>query len=106
MANSTISNKNTEAVVVDTAPASGGYWTTGVLNKKIYMSARGTGVSVPTLQFRATIDEDWTDFYNAGTAFEIGDVYEIDTDTTALEWRIGVKEGDYTSGEVTLGLNW
>lgn len=115
MANSTISSIKSEQVVVDTAPASGGYWTNGVATRlrisgndieKLFFSARGSGTAVPTLQFRVTTDETWTDFYNAGVAFAIGDVATIEANANEIEWRAGVAEGDYTSGEVQIGLNW
>lgn len=107
MANSTISTKNTEAVVVNAAPPAAGYWSKEVLNKKIYFTARGSGTAVPTLQFRDSQEDSvWTDFYNAGTAFAIGDVYEISVDAPTISWRVGVKQANYSSGEVTIGLNW
>lgn len=115
MANSKISSIKSEQVVVDTAPATGGYWTTGVATRlrvsgndieKLFFSARGSGTAVPTLQFRIDSDSAWTDFYNAGVAFVIGDVAVIESPGKGIEWRAGVAEGDYTTGEVQIGLNW
>ena len=116
MANRKLSGDKYVAAVIDTAPSSDGYWTDSVsfINSgvkkdldKVVVSIRGTGSVVPTLQFRdGNIDSTWTDFYNAGTAFEVGDVYEIETKVIGLEWRVGVKDGGYTSGEITVGLNW
>ena len=68
-ANSTNSGSRHEYATVDTDPVAAGYWTTVIFpfDKKIepnsmYFSARGTGVMMITVQFKAPGDTDWTDY--------------------------------------------
>ncbi len=114
MANRRTSKTGSEQAIIDTTPATGGYWTNSVLTarsgfdiEELFLSVRGSGSVVPTLQFRVFgTDTEWTDYYNDGVAFVSGDIYVITTKARYYEWRIGVKVADYTSGEIAVGLNW
>ena len=114
MANRQVNGEKYAAAIIDTAPSTGGYWTsavafirTGVDIEKAIFSVRGSGTATPILQFRdRNVDSDWTDFYNEGVAFVSGDAIEITSKVIGLEWRAGVKEGGYSSGEITVGINW
>lgn len=100
-----------QRVIVSEAPGAGGFFTTGVNPKrrgisKMYVSVRETGDSstftaTVTLQFRVSGDDDWQDY----------EVYEAITrkiieDGGSTYWRIGVKQGDYTEGSITCGIDW
>ncbi len=93
------------------APPSGGTFTEGIrsISKKvdrIYASVRETGASTlftatVTLQFLVAGDTDWQDYETYTEAAR-----KIIEDAGEVRWRIGVKEGDYTEGEVTVGIDW
>jgi len=78
MANTISSGDYKEYATVDTAPGSGGFWTNpiGLRGKSlsiVYFSLRGTGTATVTLQFKCEGDADWTDYYNDGNAFNVGE---------------------------------
>ena len=119
MANSRTSSNGIEQVTIDTAPASGGYWTNAVSMRKgpagdiqkMYFSvtekvADATSSMTPILQFKAVNDLGWTDYNNADTAFAIGDAFVIDANGLYLQWRAGVKEGGRSSGSLNIGFSW
>ena len=118
MANSRQSLNFAEYITVDTAPGSDGYWTNPVsvkgkipdMIKDLFFSVReestGTSVATPTLQFKCSGDTYWTDYYNDGTDFVIGDRKRIDDNGGNVLWRAGIKNGNFTSGKVRLGLDW
>lgn len=100
-----------QRVVIDEAPGSEGFFTTGVNSKrrgisKMYVSVRETGDSslftaTVTLQFRVSGDDDWQDYE---TYTEV--IRKIIEDGGSAWWRVGIKNGDYTEGTVTCGIDW
>ena len=121
MANSRTSSNGIEQVQIDAAPGSGGYWTNAVSMRrgsagdihKMYFTVReseespsAASVMTPTLQFKGSGDDGWTDYNNNATDFAIGDAFVIDANALALQWRAGVKEGDFTSGSCNIGFSW
>lgn len=111
MANSQTSGDYKEYATVNTTPPAEGYWTNqlGLRRKKIayaFFSIRGTGVATVTLQFKCEGDSDWTDFNNDGTTFVTGDRKVLEGNAGNVLWRAGVKQADYTSGEVRFGFDW
>lgn len=120
MANSLKSNEYYEYAVVNTAPPAGGFWTNPVSMRRkghdlhnIFFSVReenpdasSASVVVPTLQFRCSGDAGWTDYYNEGSNFAIGERKNIEGTAAGVQWRAGVKEGAYTSGGIVLGFDW
>ena len=111
MANSRDSDTYYEDVTINTAPGVEGYWTNAVGNlrerDKIYMSLRETGDSsafsaTVTVQFKTPRDDDWQDYdtYTSTTR----EIFEVNG--PGVKWRVGVKNGDYTDGEVTVGFDW
>jgi len=121
MANSRDSAERREHVTIDTAPGADGYWTNPVnpytkrSDRKagdVYFAIRETGelsaslVATMTLQWRQRgankVWEAWQD-YDTYTAVQrkIVDDYSAE-----VQWRAGIANGDFTSGQVTLGFNW
>ena len=118
MANSRISGANKELAIVDTSPGSAGYFTfpvgvRGDAIPKLYFSIRenetspsASSVAIVTLQFKCEDETDWTDYYNDGFNFSLGDRKFIDDSAGGIFWRAGVKEGNLTSGSVIFGFDW
>lgn len=122
MANSRKSGEYYEYAVVDTAPGAAGYWTNIVQPRKLsinklFFSIRMTdkedssaasenASATVTLQFKCVGDADWTDYYNDGNDFEIGQREVIDAYAGGVSWRAGVYDKDYTSGSITFGFDW
>ncbi|MFW6246752.1 MAG: hypothetical protein ACOC22_01055 [bacterium] len=116
MANSKISGEYKEYASVDTAPGADGYWT-NIVNMRVknlnfmFFSIRDGGAEAAasgkvTLQFRCDGDSDWTDYYNDGSDFNVGERKKIEGAGGAVKWRAGIKEGDFTSGTVNFGFDW
>lgn len=111
MANSRTSKPTYEKVVIDTAPGADGYWTNVVTPRgrgvdKLFLSVAETGDSsafmiTVTLQYRPPGDTEWQvyDTYTSATR-------EIIEDNGSSKWRAGVDNGDYTSGEGSITLDW
>lgn len=110
MANSKANGKNDGVkyrnVIVDTAPAAGGYWSDPVDAKTnrigvMHFCIRGTWAGTVTLQFKRPEDTTWVDYeeYTENTR-------EIIEDTSDTEWRIGVANLGYTSGTITAGIDF
>ena len=119
MANLQTSQNGIEQVTIDTNPVAGGYWTNAIRMRrgpagdieKMYFSIRekedgGDSTITPILQFKGINDLGWTDYNNAGEEFVIGDVYVMDANAYAAQWRAGVKEGGRTSGSINIGFSW
>lgn len=107
MANSQSSGEYKEYATVDTAPAAAGYWTNEIVLREkkvqhVFFSIRGTGVMTITLQFKCEGDSDWTDYdtYTAVTR------EKLVGNAARVQWRMGVKNGDRTSGSMTFGFDW
>ena len=98
-------------VTVNSAPESPGSFTNAVgmdggLRETIFLSIRETGDSsafsaTVTLQFKTSRDDDWQD-YDTYTS----ETYKAIDMVPGIQWRAGVKTGDYTSGELTIGIDW
>ena len=110
MANRKANGKNDgvryQNVIVDTAPAAGGYFSTPVDAKTnrigvMHFSIRGTWTGTVTLQYKRPEDSTWTDYeeYTENTR-------EIIEDTSDTQWRIGVAESDYGTGTITAGIDF
>jgi hypothetical protein len=117
MANSKEVKPYSNYITVDTNPGVGGYYTDPISVRtnpdkirELYFSVReestGTSVVVPTLQFRCEGDANWTDYYNDGTSFKIGDRVKIYDNGPKVQWRAGVKQNAFTSGKVRIGFDW
>lgn len=107
--------------IVDTDPAAAGYWTDAIHVKylkdrrgatNVYFSVRGTGDMIVTLQFRCPEDATWTDYDTytvtggwAGSRSSAPRILIVEDGTNVL-WRAGVKDADYTSGDLIFGFDW
>ena len=113
MTNSRTDAEYRQEVVVDTAPGAAGYFTNAInprqLGKKlgtheVYFSIRGDeGVMTVTLQFLRNDETDWEDY---ATYDNPGAVVTLPEKRAGFRWRAGVKFGDFTSGEFTIGFNF
>ena len=118
MANSRVSENGKELAIIDTAPGADGYWTNPVrmrklrgqsLNKMFFSVRNKTSTpttATPTLQFKGTEEDVWTDYYNDGNDFSVGDNKLIENNALDISWRAGVKNGDYSGGAMVIGFNW
>jgi len=106
-ANAQVSKEGIEYAIVDTDPATAGYWTNPVYeNGKgvIAFSVRGSGSMTVTLQFKCYGDSDWSD-YPDGTYTTTTRIL-LYGNGAGVQWRAGVKDADYTSGEKSLGFDY
>ena len=106
-ANSQSSGNRYEYATVDTDPAAAGYWTETVnlrrvSSQQIYFSVRGTGSMTVTLQFICPGDAAWSDYDTYTTVTRL----KVQGAAAGVRWRAGVKDADYTSGELTFGFDW
>lgn len=75
--------------------------------EKVFFSVRETGASTAftatiTLQFRCKGDGEWNDYDTyTGVVRKL-----IEGGGAGVQWRAGIKDDDYTSGEVTFGFDW
>lgn len=118
MANSKENTDYSAYATIDTAPGGTGYFTDAVSMRqnhtsRLFFSIReatdspsSASVVTVTLQFKCHGDAGWTDYYNDGTDYVIGDRKEITGNAGNVQWRAGVKLGDYTSGSIVVGLDW
>jgi hypothetical protein len=97
---------NYHNAIIDTAPGAGGYWSSPVSSRdnrldRMHFSIRGTWAGTVTLQFKRPEDATWTDYdeYTENTR-------EIIEDSSNTLWRIGVANGDYTSGTIIAGIDF
>ena len=111
MANSVTSGDRHSFATIDTAPGASGYWTASVSmsNKNaraLFFSRKGGGVGTVTLQFKtAETGAVWQDF-TANLSLLNGVRYMIDDSASGVSWRAGVKNGNYSSGDIIVGLDW
>lgn len=116
MANSKSSGDYYEYATIDTAPEAAGYWTNAVSIRRkgndirnLFFSIReGDTDSVATvkLQFKCPGDTGWTNYYNDGNDWNIGDRKWVDSNASGVQWRAGVESGGFTSGKVFIGFDW
>ena len=110
MANSVSNSDRLAYATIDTAPGADGYWCNSVsMSKKnatpLFFSRRGTGVGTVTLQYQCQGDSSWQDL-ETDIDLSNGVRCVIDDSARGVKWRAGVKNGDYGSGTITLGLDW
>ena len=128
MANSRSSGTYKEYATVNTAPHTTdlGYWTNevclrdkvkeGVAKEKMWFSIRenevdssdaaGFAVTI-SLQYKCEDDLGWQDFVDlAGSELAIGNRLIIEDTGAAVRWRAGVKDGNYSGGNITFGFDW
>ena len=110
MANSVSSSDRYTYAAIDTTPGADGYWCNSVSMAAknavpLFFSRRGTGVGVVTLQFKCQGDADWQDL-DTDIDLSNGVRCVIDDEARGVSWRAGIKNGNYTSGTITLGLDW
>ena len=128
MANSRSSGEFKEYATINTAPSGAalGYWTNEVvprdLKKRLkieafYFSIReyesdssqasDTSSMTVSLQFMCVGDLGWQDYKSLdGASLAVGNRLEITDFGAGARWRAGVKDGDYTSGSITVGFDW
>ena len=110
MANSQSQGDRYSYATIDTAPGADGYWCPSVsMSKKntleLFFSRRGGGVGIISLQFQCQGDSGWTD-YDHDLDLEDGARCILDDHGAGVKWRAGIKQGNFTSGEITLGFDW
>ena len=119
----TVSDEYREYAAVDSAVGAG-YFTGEVIManlksaksiERIFFSIReeadegsiDDSVITVSLQFKCLGDERWQDYVSLdGSELAIGNRLVIKDDGSAVRYRAGVKEDDYTSGSVIFGFDW
>jgi len=101
--------RNSTFATIDTDPGAGYFCDSVAIadnsSRNLYVTNKGDGVGTALLQFRSRGDTDWIDYVTdeelvAGTRFVIEDR------SGQIEYRVGMKTAGYTSGELTVGLDW
>lgn len=110
MANSQTNGPRSAYATIDTAPGASGYWCASVSMSnhkidKMFWSRRGGGTATVTIQFKCPGDSDWTDFTTSEDLAD-GERFRLDDEAAGVKWRTGVKNGDYTSGDIIVGFDW
>jgi len=117
-----------EYVTIDEQPSGVtlGYWTNEVdprelqknkKVKKIYFSIReyetdssqasDTSSMTVSLQYKCDGDLGWQDYVSLdGSSLAVGNRLLMEDFAANVKWRAGVKDGDFTSGTITLGFDW
>jgi hypothetical protein len=129
MANSRSTGDFKEYATIDTQPSGTdlGYWTNEVCLRdkqkdwlakdKMWFSIRefeadsseasDTSSMTVTLQFKCDGDAGWQDYVDfAGSTLARGNRLVIEDTGAGARYRAGVKDGDFTSGKVTVGFDW
>jgi hypothetical protein len=129
MANSRSTGDFKEYATIDTQPSGTdlGYWTNevclrdkqngGLAKDKMWFSIRefeadsseasDTSSMTVTLQFKCDGDAGWQDYVDfAGSTLARGNRLVIEDTGAGARYRAGVKDGDFTSGKVTVGFDW
>lgn len=69
--------------------------------------ASDTSSMTVTLQFMCPGDLGWQDYVDfSGNSLAVGNRLEITDFAAGARWRAGVKDGDWTSGSITVGFDW
>jgi len=112
MANTLLSATHHEYVSIDTAPGASGEWSNPVIVKKskdvkaLFFSRSGGGVAVVSLQYLLPHDGAvWTDYVTSENLSD-GCRFRLDELGTGVQWRAGIKLGDFTSNTVIVGFDW
>lgn len=112
MANTQLSGDRYEFASIDTAPGAEGFWTKkvksgGIKGKNgLQVSISGGGTAVVTIQYLLPHDDaSWTD-YTTSETLESGGRFRLEDLGFHTLWRIGVKNGDYTSDTIIVGFDW
>ena len=117
-----------EYVTIDEQPSGDtlGYWTNEIdprelqknkKVKKIYFSIReyetdssqasDTSSMTVSLQFKCDGDLGWQDYVSLdGSSLAVGNRLVMEDFGANVKWRAGVKDGNFTSGTITLGFDW
>ena len=103
--------KHFEHALIDTAPGASGFWCQSVSMSRanasrLICSRRGGGAGTVSIQYQtAETGATWQDY--------VGDLEVVDGNRLLIEdhaagvkWRIGVKQGDYISGDIRVGIDW
>ena len=127
MANSKSSGAFKEYATVNVAPTELGYFTNevclrdkvndGLAKEKMYFSIReseadssaasDTSTMTVTLQFKCAGDAGWQDYVPLdGSEFAVGNRVVIEDTGADVRWRAGVKDGEFTGGELVFGFDW
>lgn len=107
MANTKSTTEYTRKAIIDTNPSAGGFWLDPVSIRgedvtRLFFSIKGNENAITTLQFKATEDSTWTDY----ESYPLNGRYIIEGGGAGIEWRVGVKENDYTSGTTEITFDW
>ena len=118
-----VSDEYREYAVVDSAVGEG-YFTGEVVMatlksaksiERIFFSIReeadagsiDDSVITVSLQFQCLGDERWQNYVPLdGSTLAIGNRLRIEDDGSAVKWRAGVEEDNYTSGSSIFGFDW
>lgn len=96
---------------IDTAPGASGYWSDSVSMTKVnanqlFFSFSGGGVATVSIQYQlphagaVMVDYLTTETIASGARLRVSDM------GAGVKWRAGVKQNNYSSGDVIVGFDW
>ena len=111
MANTQLNGPRYEYVSIDEAPGADGDWCksvsmTGKKAEELFASVSGGGSATVTMQYKLPHDGAAYVDYTTGETLESGARFRLDDHGAGVKWRVGVKQGNYSSGTVIVGLDW
>lgn len=111
MANSKLNGERYRYASIDTAPGADGYWSdaismSSVRTDALFASRSGGGVGTIHIQYKLPhTGATWQDYYTTESLVD-GMRLRISDHGAGVKWRVGVKNGNYTSDTIIVGLDW
>ena len=111
MANAKLNGERFRYASIDTAPGADGYWSDAVSMSKVnanelFLNVSGGGSATVVIQYKLPhTGAIWTD-YTTSETLETGARFRLDDHGAGVKWRVGVKSGGYSSGDVVVGFDW
>ncbi len=111
MANTEYNGPHFKHVLIDTAPGASGVWCQSVSMSKVnatrlIASRRGGGLGEVSIQFyTGEAGAAWQDYVGDLDIVD-GNRLLIEDHAAGVKWRIGVKQNNYISGNIRVGIDW
>jgi len=111
MANAKLNGPRYKYASIDTAPGADGYWSDSVSMTKVnanelFLNVSGGGSATVTIQYMLPhTGAIWTD-YTTDETLETGARFRLDDHGAGVKWRVGVKQGAYSSDTIVVGFDW
>ena len=96
---------------IDAAPTAAGYWSdsvsmSAVNANELFLNVSGGGSATVVIQYMLPhTGAIWTD-YTTSETLTTGARFRLDDHGAGVKWRVGVKNGGYSSGTLICGFDW